>query len=122
MMAERGVEVSHTTILRWVVRYVPEFEKRWNRYARRIGSRIVQKQKRHSSSCCAVVVVEHPAEALAPLNGVMGWGSDGCGLQESIFEPLMIALGVIVRDEMPDRVLKRGVSEEDHPAQTLFFD
>lgn len=37
MMAERGVEVSHTTILRWVVRYVPEFEKRWNRYARRIG-------------------------------------------------------------------------------------
>jgi len=26
MMAERGVEVSHTTILRWVVRYVPEFE------------------------------------------------------------------------------------------------
>src|SRR5258705_4154388 len=37
MMAVRGVEVSHTTILRWVVRYVPEFEKRWNRYARRIG-------------------------------------------------------------------------------------
>jgi transposase-like protein len=38
MMAERGVEVSHTTILRWVIRYVPEFEKRWNRYARRVGS------------------------------------------------------------------------------------
>ncbi len=38
MMAERGVEVSHTTILRWVIRYVPEFEKRWHRYARRIGS------------------------------------------------------------------------------------
>jgi transposase-like protein len=34
MMAERGVAVSHTTILRWVQRYVPEFEKRWNRYAR----------------------------------------------------------------------------------------
>jgi transposase-like protein len=29
MMAERGVNVSHTTILRWVLRYVPEFEKRW---------------------------------------------------------------------------------------------
>jgi transposase-like protein len=38
MMVERGVEVSHTTILRWVVRYVPEFEKRWHRYARRMGS------------------------------------------------------------------------------------
>jgi transposase-like protein len=38
MMAERGVRVAHTTILRWVVRYVPEFEKRWNRYSRRVGS------------------------------------------------------------------------------------
>src|SRR5476649_604298 len=38
MMAERGVEVAHSTILRWVIRYVPEFEKRWSRYARRIGS------------------------------------------------------------------------------------
>lgn len=38
MMAERGIDVSHSTILRWVIRYVPEFEKRWNRYARRIGS------------------------------------------------------------------------------------
>ena len=31
MMAERGVELAHTTILRWVQRYVPEFEKRWRR-------------------------------------------------------------------------------------------
>jgi len=38
MMAERSVEISHTTILRWVVRYVPGFEKRWNRHARGIGS------------------------------------------------------------------------------------
>ena len=38
MMAERGVDVSHTTILRWVQRYVPEFEKRWNRYARPVGA------------------------------------------------------------------------------------
>ena len=38
MMAERGVAVSHTTILRWVIRYVPEFEKRWNRWARRVNS------------------------------------------------------------------------------------
>jgi len=38
MMAEHGVAVSHTTILRWVLRYVPEFEKRWNRYARGVNS------------------------------------------------------------------------------------
>src|SRR5258708_26326413 len=29
MMAERGISVSHSTIHRWVIRYVPEFEKRW---------------------------------------------------------------------------------------------
>ena len=39
MMAERGVDVSHTTILRWVLRYVPEFEERWARYARRVNPR-----------------------------------------------------------------------------------
>jgi transposase-like protein len=34
MMGERGIELAHTTILRRVQRYVPEFEKRWSRYAR----------------------------------------------------------------------------------------
>ena len=33
MMAERGISVSHTTILRWVQRYVPEFERRWARFS-----------------------------------------------------------------------------------------
>src|SRR3954469_10385751 len=37
MMGERGIELAHTTILRWVQRYVPEFEKRWRRYARTVG-------------------------------------------------------------------------------------
>ncbi len=36
MMAERGVQVAHTTILRWVIRYVPEYEKRWSRFARKV--------------------------------------------------------------------------------------
>ena len=31
IMAERNVDVAHTTILRWVQRYVPKFEKRWQR-------------------------------------------------------------------------------------------
>jgi transposase-like protein len=31
MMTERGISLTHTTILRWVQRYVPEFEKRWSR-------------------------------------------------------------------------------------------
>jgi transposase-like protein len=37
MMAERGIALAHTTILRWVQRYVPDFEKRWNQHARAVG-------------------------------------------------------------------------------------
>ena len=37
MMAERGIALAHTTIMRWIARYVPEFEKRWNRFACRAG-------------------------------------------------------------------------------------
>jgi transposase-like protein len=33
MMAERGLSMAHTTIMRWVQRYAPEFEKRWRRFA-----------------------------------------------------------------------------------------
>jgi transposase-like protein len=33
MMIERGIDLAHTTILRRVQYYSPEFEKRWNRYA-----------------------------------------------------------------------------------------
>lgn len=37
MMRERGIGLAHTTILRWVQHYTPEFQKRWNRYARSVG-------------------------------------------------------------------------------------
>jgi transposase-like protein len=37
MMAERGLSIVHTTIMRWVRRYVPEFERHWNRFARPVG-------------------------------------------------------------------------------------
>jgi transposase-like protein len=38
MMAERNVDVVHTTIMRWVQRYVPEFDKRWQRFTRSVGT------------------------------------------------------------------------------------
>ena len=37
MMAERGLSMAHTTIMRWVQRYAPEFVKRWNRFGRPTG-------------------------------------------------------------------------------------
>jgi transposase-like protein len=38
MMAERGIQVAHTTVLRWVTRYVPEFAKRWRRFSTVVGT------------------------------------------------------------------------------------
>jgi len=38
LMAERGVTVVHTTVLRWVQCFVPVFEKKWKKYARPVGS------------------------------------------------------------------------------------
>src|SRR5580698_5999975 len=37
MMAERGLSLAHTTIMRWIHHYAPEFERRWNRFARPAG-------------------------------------------------------------------------------------
>jgi transposase-like protein len=38
MMAERGLSMVHTTIMRWVHNYAPEFERRWNQFARPAGA------------------------------------------------------------------------------------
>ena len=38
MMAERGLSVAHTTILRWFQRYAAEFDKRWSRFAASAGT------------------------------------------------------------------------------------
>jgi transposase-like protein len=38
MMAARGILISRTTIMRWVLHYVPEYERRWDRFARPVNS------------------------------------------------------------------------------------
>ncbi len=37
VMAERGVSLSRATIMRWIQRHAPEFDKRWSRFACRPG-------------------------------------------------------------------------------------
>lgn len=37
MMAERDIRVSHSTILRWALRYVPEYERRWAQHAKPVN-------------------------------------------------------------------------------------
>ena len=38
MMGERGLYLAHTSIMRWIQRYAPKFEKCWNRFAYRVGA------------------------------------------------------------------------------------
>jgi hypothetical protein len=38
MIAERGLSIVHTTIMRWVQHYAPEFERRWNRIPQLAGT------------------------------------------------------------------------------------
>ncbi len=33
MMVERGLSLAHTPVMHWVMRFTPEFVKRWNRFA-----------------------------------------------------------------------------------------
>ena len=37
MISDRGIELAHTTVLRWVQYFMPEFEKCWMRFARPVG-------------------------------------------------------------------------------------
>ena len=67
-----------------------------------------------------MVIIEHPAEALSPPHRVRPV-ADRAWLQESISETLMIALDMVVCNEVGDRVLKRGLFEEDHSVQALQF-
>ena len=83
-------------------------------------ARFVQKQNRRRSRSCAVIIVEHSTKTLAPMHRLR-WCDDRGGPQELVSEALMIAFGVVVRHEVGDRVLKRGLSEEDHSVQTLGF-
>src|SRR3954447_21752167 len=46
MMAERGIVLAHTTILRWVQRYVPDFEKRWQAYACKYLNNLIEQDHR----------------------------------------------------------------------------
>jgi hypothetical protein len=47
MMAERSIALAHTTVMRWIERYVPEFEKNWNRFVTspRVRSRFLCNRK-----------------------------------------------------------------------------
>ena len=55
MLADRGVEVDHTTMYRWVQRFTPELEKRMRRHLRPL-SRVVA---RRFSSAFSLIYERH---------------------------------------------------------------
>jgi hypothetical protein len=52
-----------------------------------------------------MVIVQHSTETLAPPHR-LAWRDDRGGPQELVFKPLMIALSVVLRQELTDRVLE----------------
>jgi hypothetical protein len=52
MMAERGLSLAHTTILRWVQGFAPEFERRWNRFARLIRRFLARRRDLYQDPRC----------------------------------------------------------------------
>ena len=37
MMAERGIRVDHTSVFRWVIKYVPQLEKQFRKHKKPVG-------------------------------------------------------------------------------------
>ena len=67
MMAERGVQVAHSTILRWVTRYVPEFVKRWSRFSKAVG--LVNFTVIDAEGARQIVMIHEPLMLAAPQDG-----------------------------------------------------
>ncbi len=97
MLAERGLSLAHTTIMRWIQHYAPEFEKRWNRFARPVGRswrvdetyvkikgrwtylyRAVDKEGKTSTSCCAP---SGTSPRPRPSSGLLSGVRDDCRLK-----------------------------------------
>jgi hypothetical protein len=103
MMSERGIDMAHTTILRWVQHYTPEFEKRWKRYARSVGGswRIVVLV---NSDVADKLRIGHlPSTPVR--NRIFGDVRDSCGV---ISEPAALQFEILaLRHQL--RVLQRSV-------------
>src|ERR1700693_4021749 len=74
------------------------------------------------SSGSAVVVVQHAAQALAPLDHACFSKMARFWADESIGQALVIAFGVIMRHKLLNPFAQRALTEPDHALQTGFLD
>jgi len=63
MMAERGLSIAHTTIMRWVQRYAPEFENSL-KSERRVGHTFARAVYLHQSRTGQQSEIHHDASLL----------------------------------------------------------
>ena len=57
ILGERGLSISHTTILRWVIRYAETCEKRWSRFQRPgvEAGELMKRSSRFEASGCTCI-------------------------------------------------------------------
>ena len=58
VMAERGIEVDHSTVHRWVIKLVPLFEKTFRKYKQPVGKswRMDESVSRTQAKACGAVL------------------------------------------------------------------
>ena len=69
-----------------------------------------------------IIVSQHPAESLAAFDLRGNLPDFVSGIDDLVFEPLVISLGVIMLQELVDSIVKRLLAEEDHSFQAFGFD
>ena len=75
----------------------------------------------HASSRRASVIIEEPAKTLTTANAA-DLLHRGCAVDQFVTKALVIALTVVVLDELRDRPAEMTFAERDHPVQALVLD
>ena len=70
----------------------------------------------------AVVETQQPAESLDAFDWSAGLPFTDIRLDQSVVEPLVIPLRVVMSSEISGRLPERPFSEEDHPVETFILD
>ena len=70
----------------------------------------------------AAIEAKHPAESLHAFDCGGGQPFAVSWLDQSVVEPLVIPLAVIMSRKLPSRLPKRPLPEEDHPIETFILD
>ena len=70
----------------------------------------------------AVVIAEQAAQSLTTSHLPVGTADAFFRFEQRVLEPSMVALSVIMMDELSDGTAQRLLTEEDHPLQALALD